>query len=117
VLKESKLLKLRQRLEDEQERIEHHIVELEDMLRLQDREISSGEDDADVAARVVAYNGLMVILESEEQTLAEVEEALQAMDDETYGLCIDCGREILLARLEARPYARRCINCQEREQG
>lgn len=109
--------KLRQRLERERERLRGHIEELLDRLRTEDREIGSGEDDADIAARAVAYNGLMVILESEKQSLEEVEDALEAMEEGTYGICTVCGEEIGLARLEARPYARRCIVCQEREGG
>ncbi|MBN1484112.1 MAG: TraR/DksA C4-type zinc finger protein [Chloroflexia bacterium] len=101
----------------EKERIEGHIIELEGMLRLEDREISSGEDDADVAARVVSYNGLIALLESEQQTLEEIEQALRAVQDGSYGRCVVCGSDIQLARLEARPYARRCITCQERQGG
>ena len=114
MLSEKNLKKLRQHLEEEHERLKKHIVEMEDMLRLEDREIGSGEDDADIAARAISYNGLLVLLESEQETLTEVESALQAMEDGTYGRCISCGQEIEWARLEARPYARRCIVCQER---
>jgi len=111
---EKNLNKLRERLEAEHERLKKHILEMEDMLRLEDREIGSGEDDADIAARAISYNGLLTLLDSEQETLAEVEDALQAMDDGTYGRCMICGQEIEFARLEARPYARRCIICQER---
>ncbi len=111
------LTKLRQDLEAERERIRAHIDELLDMLRLEDREIGSGEDDADIAARAISYNGLLALMESEQQTLAEIESALQAMDEGTYGRCISCGRDIEPARLQARPFARLCITCQERETG
>jgi len=113
MVSKSKIKKLRQRLEGERERLEQHITHIQDTLRSEDREIGSGEDDADIAARAISYNGLMTLLESEEETLAEVEDALQAMDDGSYGICITCGQEIGFARLEARPYARRCITCQE----
>jgi len=115
MLKEKSLKKLRQRLEGERSRLREHIADLNDMLRLEDREIGSGEEDADIAARAVSYGGLMTLLDSEQETLLEVEGALQAMEDGTYGLCTVCGKEIGLARLEARPYARRCITCQERD--
>lgn len=113
MVNENNLNKLRQRLESERERLKQHIREMQDMLRLEDREIGSGEDDADIAARAISYNGLLTLLESEQETLLEVEDALQAMDDGTYGRCITCGEDIEYARLEARPYARRCITCQE----
>ena len=116
MLNEKSKKKLRQRLEQERGRLQKHVIELGDMLRLEDREIGSGEDDADIAARAISYDGLLALLESEQETLAEVEGALQAMADGSYGSCAICGCEIELARLEARPYARRCITCQERGQ-
>lgn len=114
MLNETNLNKLRLRLGAERERLKQHITEIQDMLRLEDREIGSGEDDADIAARAISYNGLLTLLDSEQETLTAVEDALQAMDDGTYGRCEICGQEIEFARLEARPYARRCIVCQER---
>jgi RNA polymerase-binding protein DksA len=117
MLSTEELTRLRQDLEAERERIRAHIDELLDMLRLEDREIGSGEDDADIAARAISYNGLLALMESEQQTLAEIENALQAMEEGTYGRCLSCGREIEPARLQARPFARLCITCQERETG
>jgi|YNPNPStandDraft_1061719.scaffolds.fasta_scaffold00613_11 DnaK suppressor protein len=109
------LERLRRRLEEERERLRKHIAELGEMLRQEDREIGSAEDDADIAARTISYDGLLALMESERETLVEVEAALLAMEEGTYGRCVSCGREIEPARLEARPYARRCIVCQERE--
>ncbi|MFZ2057497.1 MAG: TraR/DksA C4-type zinc finger protein, partial [Acidimicrobiales bacterium] len=48
------------------------------------------------------------------QAMAAVEEidhALLKMDNGTYGICENCGRSIVKARLEALPYARLCIDC------
>ncbi len=115
MLSEKELQRLRQRLEEERDRLRNHIADLGEMLRMEDREIGSVEDDADIAARTISYDGLLALMESERETLAEVETALQAMEEGTYGRCVSCGREIEPARLEARPYARRCIVCQERE--
>jgi DnaK suppressor protein len=41
--------------------------------------------------------------------LAEVERALAKLDDGTYGQCDVCGDDIGSARLEARPWATRCL--------
>ena len=46
--------------------------------------------------------------------LKEVEAALTALAEGTYGVCIDCEEPIPLERLENLPSARRCRNCQER---
>lgn len=50
----------------------------------------------------------------EREQLEEVEAALDRIDDGTYGTCVDCGREIPRARLDAVPWARRCEHDQER---
>jgi DnaK suppressor protein len=49
---------------------------------------------------------------SAEQTLKLVDDALVRFDNGTYGLCLNCGKEIDAARLEAIPYAPLCLNCQ-----
>ncbi|MFN8637124.1 MAG: TraR/DksA C4-type zinc finger protein [Chloroflexota bacterium] len=49
--------------------------------------------------------------------LAQIREAMQRKADGTYGTCTDCGNEIPKARLEARPEATRCIECQRRFEG
>lgn len=42
--------------------------------------------------------------------------ALARLDSGDYGVCVDCGREIPEARLEAMPFALRCIDCQSRRE-
>lgn len=46
--------------------------------------------------------------------LATIRHALAKFADGSYGLCDNCGEAIGLARLEARPEARLCIDCQTR---
>lgn len=43
--------------------------------------------------------------------LAQVEAALRRLDEGTYGICQNCGREINPERLEALPYTAYCIEC------
>src|SRR5437660_2368180 len=43
-----------------------------------------------------------------------VREAISRLDAGTYGRCVDCGRELPEERLEARPEAERCVDCQQR---
>ncbi len=38
--------------------------------------------------------------------------ALDRIQDNSYGRCVDCGRQIPEGRLEARPDAARCVDCQ-----
>lgn len=45
--------------------------------------------------------------------LREVQEALSRLEDNSYGHCLECEEPISLKRLEAIPWARYCITCQE----
>ncbi|MFF5212478.1 TraR/DksA family transcriptional regulator [Streptosporangium sp. NPDC000396] len=45
-----------------------------------------------------------------------VVEALRRLDEGLYGLCADCGKPVPEGRLEARPEATRCVQCQARRE-
>ena len=47
------------------------------------------------------------------QKLAQVLAALVCLEQGTYGTCVDCTRPIQPARLAARPFAIRCVTCQQ----
>lgn len=47
-------------------------------------------------------------------TLKQVRAALKRIDDGTYGQCVDCGRPIEPARLEAVPWAPYCLDDQQK---
>jgi DnaK suppressor protein len=64
------------------------------------------------SSQVTAERGEAEALASSlRETLAEVEHALEKIEDGTYGVCESCGNPIAEARLEAKPAARYCINC------
>jgi len=50
--------------------------------------------------------------ENSEHVLESIEEALARIENGTYGTCERCGKQIAEERLEAIPYATRCIDCQ-----
>jgi RNA polymerase-binding transcription factor DksA len=47
--------------------------------------------------------------------LAELDDALRRLDEGTYGSCERCGKPIAVARLEALPHVRLCLDCQREE--
>lgn len=51
------------------------------------------------------------LLGNQEFTLSETEAALERIKLGTYGFCSECKGKIALERLQALPYARRCIQC------
>jgi DnaK suppressor protein len=46
--------------------------------------------------------------------LRQIQDALSRIEEGTYGLCQDCGERISHQRLEAVPWAERCVQCQDR---
>jgi DnaK suppressor protein len=50
--------------------------------------------------------------ENSENVLAAIDEALGRIEAGTFGACVRCGKPIAEERLEAIPYATRCIDCQ-----
>jgi RNA polymerase-binding transcription factor DksA len=49
----------------------------------------------------------------EEHLLKEIHDALGRMEDGIYGKCAFCGQEISVERLEALPYVRLCMDCEQ----
>jgi RNA polymerase-binding protein DksA len=50
--------------------------------------------------------------ENSEHVLADIDAALKRIEDGLYGTCTNCGEQIPEERLEARPSATLCIDCQ-----
>ena len=50
--------------------------------------------------------------ENSEHVLSGINEALDRIESGTFGSCARCGKQIGEERLEALPYATRCIDCQ-----
>lgn len=43
--------------------------------------------------------------------ISKINEALRRMANDEYGICDECGSDIDKGRLDAHPYARKCIDC------
>ncbi len=73
-------------------------------------------DPTDRASLEGDRNLLLRIRDRERKLLAKIEEALQRIDDGTYGKCESCGGPIGIDRLKARPVTTLCIACKEDEE-
>lgn len=69
------------------------------------------QDIGDEAANIYNKQILLSLSENERVRLQEVDEALDRMENGTYGLCEECGGAIGLRRLEVRPLAIYCVPC------
>jgi RNA polymerase-binding transcription factor DksA len=119
-----KQAKLRRRLEDRRAQIVSDVSYMANEIRAlgidQDDENGAlGNHIAEDGSSVTESERIVVVSEDLQDILAQVNAALERMDEGTYGQCQRCGRSIAAARLEAFPYVAYCIECQaliEREQ-
>ena len=74
------------------------------------------QDIADQASTAYTKEFLLSIGDAERRLLQQVDEALEKIHLKTYGHCEKCGEMIGEKRLEALPFARFCIACQEAEE-
>jgi DnaK suppressor protein len=76
-----------------------------------------GRDEADRATGSQAQQLSSRLSSQERLTLDAIERALRRVEEGTFGLCVGCEKEISLKRLEAVPWALRCIHCQGKLEG
>ncbi len=58
------------------------------------------------------------LIANEQHLVREIDEALERIEDRTYGVCLATRRPITLARLRAKPWAKYCIDyARKREMG
>ncbi len=102
---------LRKRLETQRDEI----------LSMYKQDLRAGQESADDGTEDIvdrannAYNRELMfsLSDTERNTLLQIENALKRMDEGSYGRCANCGKNIALPRLEALPWARFCVDCQE----
>jgi DnaK suppressor protein len=71
------------------------------------------QDIGDESVTISNRDLLMSLSQGERNKLIEVDEALDRIENGSFGTCEECGDPIGLKRLEAMPGARHCILCQE----
>jgi len=78
-----------------------------------ERDAEATQDPADMAANAYTKELLMSMSTNDRQLLDSIDAALDRLDDGEYGKCVNCGDPIQEKRLEAVPWARHCIRCQD----
>lgn len=111
-----KLDYFKKRLESRQVELRRMVSRTEQDGRTVDED--SAQDIADRAASSYTKEFLFHQSNNDRQLLQMVESALERLREGSFGECISCGKEINAKRLEAVPWTRHCIECQEKlEQG
>ena len=80
--------------------------------RAQHAEDLLAQDGDDAPARDADREVDQAFTDQERRELAQIGSALQRLDGRDFGLCEDCGQAIPWARLQARPQAQRCVDCE-----
>jgi DnaK suppressor protein len=73
----------------------------------------STQDIADKAVSSYTREFLYSLTDGERTVLLQIDEALNRIDDGTYGFCLNCGSPISEKRLAAVPWTPHCVDCQE----
>jgi DnaK suppressor protein len=70
--------------------------------------------DESLATSLVDLN--LTTLDRHVQAIRDIESTFKRIENDEYGVCVDCGYKIAFNRLQAYPTAKRCIVCQEKRE-
>ena len=82
-------------------------------MRNRDRDQEATQDPADVAANAYAKELSISMSEGDRRLLTLIDEALKRIESGDFGECVHCGEPVQDKRLEAIPWARHCLRCQD----
>lgn len=84
-----------------------------------DEMTDSGEVFADPADRATQESDRTFTLrlrDRERKLIKKIRSTLDRIDDGSFGICEDCGEEIGVPRLKARPVTKLCIHCKSKQE-
>ena len=58
----------------------------------------------------------LILTDREKRKLAQIDDAIDRIEENLYGLCEECGVKIPKARLKVLPFAKYCVECQEKNE-
>lgn len=110
----------RKRLDFYKKKLEAKREELMRMMAQNEQEAMAADDAtqdiADKAANSYTKEFLFSQSNNERFILNLVDEALKRVKNGGFGLCVQCNEEIQQKRIEAVPWTRHCISCQEKQE-
>ncbi|MCK4390651.1 MAG: RNA polymerase-binding protein DksA [Desulfobacterales bacterium] len=98
------------------ERLENLVAEANKTVSGMTGEIEKFPDPTDRASLEADRNFMLRIRDRERKLIMKIREALERIDNGTYGICEICGSDISIKRLKARPVTTQCIDCKTREE-
>jgi DnaK suppressor protein len=73
-------------------------------------------DPSDRASMESNRNSVLRIRDRERKLIFKIQEALRRLEEGDYGVCEECGEEIGIERLKARPVTTLCIECKSSQE-
>jgi DnaK suppressor protein len=101
----------RDRLLERRESLVSQVTEAE--LSSRERDMEATQDPADMAANAYTKELLISMSANDRVLLGLIDEALARVESGDYGECVNCGEPVSDKRLEAVPWARYCVKCQD----
>jgi DnaK suppressor protein len=71
---------------------------------------------ADIGSDNFEQEFTLSLMENDGGTLDQIENALERIEEGTYGQCEECGVRILKSRLNAIPFVTLCVRCAEQQE-
>ena len=78
-----------------------------------ERDLEATQDPADMAANAYTKELLISMSANDRKLLQLIDEALERVERGEYGECVNCGEPLTEKRLDAVPWARYCLKCQD----
>jgi DnaK suppressor protein len=73
-------------------------------------------DIGDIGSKVYEREFTAMLLNRESKSLKKIDNALQNIEEGTYGICKECGEKISLTRLKALLFPELCVECQKKKE-
>lgn len=97
-------------------RLEELLMEAEKTKNTVKATEESPSDPIDQASNQLERDFLLRLRDRESKLILKIKEALERIENGTFGVCEECGEEISLKRLRARPMATLCIHCKHEQE-
>ena len=97
-------------------RLEELLMEAEKTKNTVKATEESSSDPMDQASNQLERDFLLRLRDRESKLIVKIKEALERIENGTFGVCEECGEEISLKRLRARPMATLCIHCKHEQE-
>jgi DnaK suppressor protein len=101
----------RDRLLERRESLFSQVTEAE--MSSRERDLEATQDPADMAANAYTKELLISMSANDRKLLQLIDEALGRVEAGDYGDCVNCGEPVQEKRLNAVPWARYCLRCQD----